>query len=385
MDFKLTEEERMIKEVAREIVAREIAPEMDAHDRDRPLSKEAMLKIYASLGPLGLNTHLLPEEEGGSELSYIAYGLILEELPVEVAFSAMAHERTIARILQWGNPEQRKRFLPGLVESTKIASFGVSEPNAGSDPRSVETRAEIQGDTMLINGTKLWITNATISDLMVAVVSLGKGGNQRNTTTRVVIEREISPYSAVEVEAIGMKQGHLCEVTFEDCRVPLENRLGETGDTNKALGLIWLANRPLVGLMAVGMAQKALDACIAYVGQRKQFGRKIGEFQLVQQMLSEIAVRIDASRLLCYRALTNLDDGVTSAKEASMAKWFATENCLAALKLAIQVHGTIGLTREADIERLYRNAIMLTFPDGTSQIQQLIIGRELTGISAIRG
>lgn len=385
MDFKLSEEERMIRELARGIAAREIVPLMEAHDHERPLPKEAMLKIYAALLPLGLNNRMLAEDEGGSGLSYLGYGLIFEELPTEVAFSVMAHERTIARLLQWGNPEQQKRFLPGLVDGTKIASFGVSEPNAGSDPRSVETRAEMEGGTVLINGTKLWITNASISDLMVAVVSLGRGEGERNTTARVVIEREVSPFSAVEVPAIGLKQGHLCEVQFEDCRVPAKNLLGESGDTNKALGLIWLGNRPLVGLMAVGMAQKALDASIAYVGQRKQFGRKIGEFQLVQQMLSEMAVHVDASRLLCYRALVNLDEGVLSAKEASMAKWFATENCLAALKLAIQVHGAIGLTLAAGIERLYRNAIMLTFPDGTSQIQQLIIGRELTGISAIRG
>ncbi|MEE8396512.1 MAG: acyl-CoA dehydrogenase family protein [bacterium] len=385
MDFKLSEEERMIRELARGIVTREITPEMEAHDRERPLPKEAMLKIYAALLPLGLNNRMLAEDEGGSGLSYLGYGLIFEELPTEVAFSVMAHERTIARLLQWGNPEQQKRFLPGLVDGTKIASFGLSEPNAGSDPRSVETRAQMEGGTVLINGTKLWITNASISDLMVAVVSLGRGEGERNTTARVAIEREVSPFSAVEVPAIGLKQGHLCEVQFEDCRVPAENLLGESGDTNKALGLIWLGNRPLVGLMAVGMAQKALDACIAYVGQRKQFGRKIGEFQLVQQMLSEMAVGVDASRLLCYRALVNLDEGVLSAKEASMAKWFATENCLAALKLAIQVHGAIGLTLATGIERLYRNAIMLTFPDGTSQIQQLIIGRELTGISAIRG
>ncbi len=384
MEFKLTEEQRLIREMARETAARKIFPVMAAHDRERPLPRAAMLELYGVVRELGLTAPRLPEEEGGAGLSFLAYGMMMEELPAELALSVMAHEATLTRIWLGGSAEQKARFLPPLLDGTRIGCTGISEPNVGSDPRAIETRAREENGALVLDGTKLWITNGTVSDLIVAVVSLGEQAG-RNLITRVVVEREHSPYHAVEVEAIGLRQGHLSEVVFENCRVPAENALGEPGDAHGALTTTWLANRPLVGLMAVGLAQRALDACIAYVGVRRQFGRQIGSFQLVQEMLSQIATRVEASRLMCYRALSLLDEGVRSNKEAAMAKWFATENCLAALSLAIQCHGAAGLTREVDIERLYRDARMLTIPDGTTQIQHLIVGQELTGMAAFRG
>ncbi|MCZ6471922.1 MAG: acyl-CoA/acyl-ACP dehydrogenase [SAR324 cluster bacterium] len=385
MDFKLSEEQRMIQQMARDCVAREILPVMAAHDRERPLPKSVMLDLYAVLKELGLMAPRLPEPEGGTGLSYLAYGMIMEELPAELALSVMAHESTVARIHLGANEEQKKRFLPKLIAGEALACTGISEPNVGSDPRSIETRGRQEDGVVVLDGTKLWITNGSISDLIVAVASMGQDAAGRNLITRVVVEREHSPYHASEVDAIGLRQGHLSEVVFENCRVPEGNVLGEAGDAHGALTATWLANRPLVGMMAVGLARRALEACIAYAGVRKQFGRTIGGFQLIQEMLSEIATRVDAARLLCYRALAMLDDGVRSNKEAAMAKWFATENCLAAIGLAMQCHGASGLTREVEIERLYRDARMLTFPDGTTQIQHLIVGQELTGISAFRG
>jgi len=384
MEFKLTEEQRMIREMARETAARKIFPVMAANDRERPLPKPAMLELYAVLREMGLTAPRLPEEEGGSALSYLGYGMMMEELPAELALSVMAHEATLTRIWLGCTPEQRERFLPGLIDGTQLGCTGISEPNVGSDPRAIETKGREEDGAIVLDGTKLWITNGTISDLIVVVASMGERDG-RNLITRVVVEREHSPYHAVEVDAIGLRQGHLSEVVFENCRVPAENALGEPGDAHGPLTTTWLANRPLVGLMAVGLAQRALDACIAYVGVRRQFGRQIGGFQLVQEMLSQIATRVEASRLMCYRALSLIDEGVRSNKEAAMAKWFATENCLAALSLAIQCHGAAGLTREVDIERLYRDARMLTIPDGTTQIQHLIVGQELTGMSAFRG
>jgi alkylation response protein AidB-like acyl-CoA dehydrogenase len=385
MDFKLSEEQRMIREMARETAARKIFPVMAAHDRERPLPKSALLELYAVLQELGVTAPRLPEEEGGAGLSYLAYGMIMEELPADLGLSLMAHDATLTRIWLGGSEEQKARFLPPLIAGTHIACTGISEPNVGSDPRAIETKGRRENGAIVLDGTKLWITNGTVSDLIVAVASMGHDAEGRNLITRVVVEREHSPYHAEEVEAIGLRQGHLSEVVFENCKVPEENVLGEPGDAHGPLTATWLANRPLVGLMAVGLAQRALDACIAYVEVRQQFGRRIGGFQLVQEMLSQIATRVEASRLMCYRALALLDEGVRSNKEAAMAKWFATENCLAALSLAIQCHGASGLTREVDIERLYRDARMLTIPDGTTQIQHLIVGQELTGMSAFRG
>ena len=384
MRFSLTEEQRLIQDTARALVARDIEPVLAAHDPDRPLPKHAMRQIFGRLRTLELMGPRLPVEDGGGGLSYLAYGLIMEELPASIGCAVLAHEATVTRIYQGSDAALRARFLPALLDGSLIACSGISEPNVGSDPRAIETRARREGDSVVIDGTKLWITNGSISDLIVVVAALGNASGASGLT-RIVVLREQSPYQAQEVETIGLRQGHLSEVVFEDCRVPAENVLGVQGDAHQVLTVTWLANRPLFGLMAVGLARRALDACTAYVGVRKQFGRHIGGFQLVQEMLSEIATRIEASRLLCLRALSLLDEGVRSNKEAAMAKWFATENCLAALNLAMQVHGASGLTREVGLERLYRDARMLTIPDGTTQIQHLIIGKELTGISAYTG
>ncbi len=382
MDFKPTETQRMLQETARALVAREVEPVLAAHDRERPLPKEAMLRLFASLEPLGLMAPRIPVADGGAGLDHVTYGLIMEELPAALGLAVMAHEGSALRIHLGADRAQRERFLPRLLAGRSIACSGISEPNVGSDPRATETRARPDGDAVVIDGTKLWITNASVSDLIVVIARMGSGKGKRGAITRIVVERAHSPYRAREVEALGLRQGHLCEVVFEHCRVPRENVLGEPGDAHQALTRTWLANRPLLGLMAVGLAQRALALCVAFVRERRQFGQPIGRFQLVQEMLSQMAARTDASRLLCLRALALLDDGVRSNKEAAMAKWFATENCLVALNLAMQVHGAAGLTREVGIERLYRDARMLTIPDGTTQIQHLIVGKELTGFSA---
>ena len=385
MDFLLTGEQRMIKELARDTVAREIMPVIQAEEADRPLPKEVMMRLYRTLGRLGLHAPRLPESQGGGGLKYLDYGLIMEELPPFLALSIMAHESTILRFVLGATEAQKERFLPQMLSGGKILCTGISEPNVGSDPRAVETQARREENRIVLDGTKFWITNGTISDYMIVVASMGKDDNGRNLITRILVDRESSPYDAREVEAIGLRQGHLSEVVFEGCSVPVDSLLGDPGDAHGPLTITWLANRPFIGLMAVHLAQQALNACIAYVKIRKQFGRRIGEFQLVQEMISEMAVRTEASRLLCYKALSLLDAGQRSNKEASMAKWFATENCLHALSLAIQCHGAAGLTREVGLEQLYRDARMLTIPDGTSQIHQLVVAGELTGIKAFRG
>lgn len=385
MEFKLNEDQRLIKETARELVSREIEPVMASHDRDVPLPKEVVLALHASLKSLGLMAPRLSVEDGGSGLGYLNYGLIMEELPASLGISVMAQEANITRIFMGADAKQKERLLPDLLDGRKILCSSISEPNVGSDPRGIETRARLEGDEVILDGTKLWITNGSISDVSIVVASLSNGRVEGNPITRIVVEREHSPYRTRDMEMIGLRQGHLSEVIFENCRVPAYNVLGTPGDAHGSLTYTWLANRPLLGLLAVGLARKALEACLSYVGVRKQFGRYIGKFQLVQEMLSEIATRIDASRLLCYRALSLMDDGQRTNRESSMAKWFATEQCLWALQLAMQIHGASGLTREVGIERLFRDARMLTIPDGTTQIQHLIVGKDLTGMAAFGG
>ena len=382
MDFEFNETERMLADAARRVVAKEIESVLDSHPPDRPLPKEAMLELYRSVADLGYHGARISEKEGGSGLTYVMLGILNELLPPVLAMSLLGHESTIKRIEMGGTAEQKARFLPDLLAGRKIAGTATSEPNVGSDPRGIETTTVLVGDHYVLNGTKLWATNGSILDTAIVVASLGKDPDGRNLITRFIVDRAESPFESREVPTIGFQQGHLGELVFRDCRVPKANLLGEPGDAHSSLTFTWLANRANMGLIGVHLAQRALDASVAYAKERVQFGKPIGSFQLVQEMLAEMATLTDASRLLCYRALALLDRGVWCHRESSMAKAYATEAAVRVTNMAIQVHGAYGLTKEFPLERWARDARMITIPDGTTQIQRLIIGRELVGLRA---
>ena len=382
MDFELSETERLLAETARRVVARDVAPVLAAHPPDRALPKPVMLDLYRAIAGLGYPGARIPEAEGGSGLTHVMLGLLDESLPPVLGFSLLGHESTTKRIQMSGTPEQKARFLPDLVAGKRLAGTAASEPNVGSDPRGIETTAVPDGDDYVLNGTKLWITNGPILDTTLVVASLGHDASGRNLITRFIVDREESPFESRAIPTVGLQQGPLGELHFRDCRVPKANMLGEPGDAHRSLTFTWLANRPGIGLFGVHLGQKALDASIAYAKQRAQFGGPIARFQLVQEMLAEMSTLIDASRLLCYRALALLDRGVWCHRESSMAKAYATEAAVRVTNLAIQIHGSYGLTKEAPLEGWARDARMLTLPDGTTQIHQLIIGRELVGLRA---
>lgn len=382
MDFEFSETERMLADAARRVVAKEIESVLDSHPPDRPLPKTAMLDLYRSVADLGYHGARISEKEGGSGLTYVMLGILNELLPPVLAMSLLGHESTIKRIEMGGTAEQKARFLPDLLAGRKIAGTATSEPNVGSDPRGIETTAVLAGDHYVLNGTKLWATNGSILDTAIVVAALGKDPDGRNLITRFIMDRAESPFESREVPTIGFQQGHLGELVFRDCRVPKANLLGEPGDAHSSLTFTWLANRANMGLIGVHLAQRALDASVAYAKERVQFGKPIGSFQLVQEMLAEMATLTDASRLLCYRALALLDRGVWCHRESSMAKAYATEAAVRVTNLAIQIHGAYGLTKEFPLERWARDARMITIPDGTTQIQRLIIGRELVGLRA---
>jgi alkylation response protein AidB-like acyl-CoA dehydrogenase len=341
-----------------------------------------MLALHRVAASLGYHGARLPEADGGSGLTYVMLGLLNETFPPVLTMSLLGHESTIKRIHMGGTPAQKERFLPDLLEARRIGGTASSEPNVGSDPRGIETTAVADGDHYVLNGTKLWTTNGSIIDTAIVVASLGRDAAGRNLITRIIVDRAESPFESREVPAIGLQQGHLGELVFRDCRVPKANVLGEPGDAHRSLTFTWLANRPGMGLIGVHLAQRALDASVAHARQRVQFGQPIAKFQLIQAMLAEMSTLTDAGRLLCYRALGLLDRGVWCHRESSMAKAFATEAAVKVTNMAVQVHGSYGLTREAPLEKWARDARMLTLPDGTTQIQQLIIGRELVGLRA---
>lgn len=382
MEFELSQEQKLYADNARRMVEREIAPILRAHNADQPLPKTAMQTIYSVFARQGLTAPRLPVEAGGSGMRMLDYGLIFEQLPPAIAISLMAHEATVARIYFDSDPAQRERFLPDLIAARKICCTGTTEPGSGSDPRAVRTTVVERDGELSINGRKQWISNATISDLMLVNCSAGRDLKGANLLRRVIVVRDESPYEATEIEVLGMRQGHLGEVVFEDCRVPRGNALGRSGDTARVLTLTWNVNRPLVGLIAVQLAQKALDAALRYAGGRIQFGTPIAAKQLIQERLADIATAVQAARLLCYYALSVVDSGGRANGPSAMAKRFATTECERAISMAMHVHGAIGIARETGLEELYRDVRMLPIPDATNEILTLIIGRELTGHAA---
>jgi alkylation response protein AidB-like acyl-CoA dehydrogenase len=384
MEFERTEDQALLVDSARRMVETEIKPILDRNPQDRPLAKAEMLKIFAVFSREGLTAPRLPVEAGGSGMKMLDYGMVYEQLPPVVAISLLSHEVTITRIHAESTEAQRERFLPDAIAGRKICCTGSTEPDTGSDPRGIKTRVTERGGKLVVNGRKMWITNGSISDIAV-VTCVATDPSGKAQMRRIAIEREASPYQTREIPCVGLRQGHLAELLFDDVGVPDNNALGAAGDAARVLTITWNVNRPLMGLSAVHLAQRALDAAITYAGMRKQFGRLIGGTQLVQERLADIATAVETSRLLCYKALDDVDRGVRSNGLSAMAKRYATNACLQAISLAMGVHGAMGVSDEMGLEQLFRDARMLIVPDGTNEILALMIGRELTGIDAFRG
>ncbi len=291
---------------------------------------------------------------------------------------------TITRIFSESTQEQRDRLLQPLIEGTRICCTGTTEPDAGSNPREIRTRAVESGTDFLITGRKMWISNASVCDIINITCIDGVDDKGRGRIRRVIADRDVSNFETSEIPCLGLRQGHLGEVRFDECRVPKANALGESGDAARLLTLTWNANRPLIGLAAVNLAQRAFDAALAYAGTRKQFGKLLGGHQLVQSRLSEIDALVSTSRLLCYAALDSIDKGGRTNGTSAMAKRYATTACEKAITEAMQLHGAMGVACETGLEELYRDVRMLPIPDGANNILELIQGRELTGLDAFR-
>ncbi|MBO0763110.1 MAG: acyl-CoA/acyl-ACP dehydrogenase [Hyphomicrobiaceae bacterium] len=384
MDFQLSSEQRLIQDSIRRMVERDIQPVLDAHDPDRPLPKEVVRKLLELCATQGLTSARVPQSAGGAGLPVLTYGLMFEQLPPVVAFAIVGQEATATRIALESSPEQCERLLPDIIAARKIACTGSTEPHAGSDHRAIKTQARLDSDHVVVTGRKMWITNASICDLINITATLGETSDGTNRMVRVVVDREESPFETSKTPCLGFCQGHLGEVVFDACRVPKRNLLGGIGDAARVLTLTWLANRPLFGLMATNMAQRALDAALKYAGDRTQFGRPIASYQLVQELLADISAAVTTSRLICYYALSAIDNGDRANGASAMAKRHAIAACQRAISMAMEVHGSMGISCEVGLERLYRDCRMLPIPDGTNQILTLIEGRELTGFAAYR-
>ncbi|GGA66471.1 acyl-CoA dehydrogenase [Nitratireductor aestuarii] len=386
MDFQLTHEQKMLQESIKKMVDRDINPILRAHDPDKPLTREATRQILDICQPFGFTGLRLPEEAGGVGVNALTFGLMKEMLPPVVSFICGGQETTAVRIYYGGTPEQRERYIPAILKGDKLGSTGSTEPNSGSDPRAIRTRAIRDGDHMVINGQKVWASNAAICDFMLVIANASEDPKGPSKLIRIIADKEDAPFVTRKTPTLGFKQGNLGEAFFDNYRAPIRNVVGGEDDASaqKVMHQTWLVQRPMMGLLAVNMAQKALDSAVQYSRERVMFGRKIGGFQLVQQLLSEISTAVTTSRLLCYYALDCIDKDINANQLSAMAKRYSIAACQKAISLAMEVHGAMGISTELGLEELYRDVRMLPIPDGTNQILTLIEGRELTGISAIR-
>jgi butyryl-CoA dehydrogenase len=381
MDFTLTAEQELIRDSAREFCAREILPHSRDWDRAEELDRGLVPKLAAA-GYLGAT---IAEEHGGMGLDTVSYCVLMEELGradssvrgiVSVNLGLVG--KTIAK---WGTEEQKTEWLPELASGDALGCYALTEPGSGSDPASLVTRAERDGDDWLLSGSKLFITLGSWAG--VALVFARSGEQGARGLTCFLVPTDTTGYSASPIKGkLGLRAQDTAEVFLDRVRVPDSSRLGAAGDGFKVAMSALDNGRISLAAGCVGISQGCLDACIEYAGQRRQFGKAISSFQLVQELLADIAVERDAARLLTWRAALLADAGERHTLESSVAKYYASEASVRAANAAVQIHGGYGYVDEYPVGKYLRDARVTTLYEGTSQIQKLIIGRALTGESA---
>ncbi len=381
MSFQLNDEQKMIKQTIAKFLEKEIAPLVEEYERaEKPITKEIVQKLV----PFGFLGGLLPEEAGGHGLDYTTYFTMIEELsriwPSLRATVGLSNS-VLTHIYEYGTEEQKAKYLGPLLRGEKFGFFALTEPNVGSDASSVETRATFQGDKWIINGTKIFITNGIDGEIGIVIAQTDKSLGNKGIAS-IIVDRSQSSYQSKQIEKMGTVCCPFAELIFENCEVPRENILGNVGEGLKQ-GLKFLNSaRAMVAYIATGIAQACVDSSIKYVKERNQFGKPIGSFQLIQEKISEMLTLTNAMRLLGQQASSLLDEGKQAKVECSMAKYFATDRVLKVAEEALQIHGGYGYTKEFPVERYYRDIRYFTIAEGTNEMQKLIIGREVLGISA---
>src|SRR2546427_445399 len=393
MDFSLTDDQRLIRENVRRFMETEVRPVIRRYDREEKFAGAEIRR----LGELGCCGMLIPEEWGGAGLDTISYVLMLEEVARVDASMAVALSVTNS-VVAWplwrhGNDEQRRRYLPRLAHGEMLGAFCLTEPQAGSDAAAIETRAVRSGKNYRLNGTKSWVTNGGESGVYLVFAktepAAGAPGVTKNVITAFLVEPGFSGFRVSRYEdKMGLRSSRSAEIVFADCEVSEENRLGEEGQGLKIALEALDGGRVGIAAQAVGLAQGALDAAARYAKARRAFGKTIGEFQAVQFMLADMQTEIEAARFMVWQAAWIRDTMLEKTRDAessrlgafaSRAKLFAAEMANRVAYKAVQIHGSMGYSRESDVERMYRDARALSIYEGTSEIQRMIIARDLLG------
>lgn len=382
MDFELNEEQKMFQNMAREFAQREMMPTLKENIRQDRFDRGLMKKMASQ----GLLAPHLPQEYGGLELDYLTSAVIWEQLCyVSLAVTQAATSSTIqpgTNLLFAGNEEQKKKYLPPACSGDSILVGAVVEPNAGSDSTRIETSAELKGDRWIINGNKIFITNGEIGDVFLVIAQTDKSKGMKGLAS-FIIEKDTPGFSSAPLHGkIGWRGGSEGNLRFVDIEVPLENKVGETGRALRdALRGIDTA-RLFLAAGCVGLAQSCLDSCLKYAKERVQFGKPIGGHQLVQGVIADMAMKIEAARLLTYRVADMKSRGKKHIKEMSYAKYFSQETAVWVSTQAIKIHGAFGTVDDYPVGHHYQDSIVATILGGTEQMHQLTIGQQLLGISA---
>jgi len=380
MNFELTEEQNLIRDMVREFAEKEVAPsaaERDEEERfDRPL-------MFGRLAELGLTGIVFPEQYGGAGADYISYAIAVEELSRVCASTGVTLSAHLSLgtnpIYLFGTEEQKMKFLVPMAQGEKMGAFGLTEPSAGSDAGGTRTTAVRNGNDWVLNGTKIFITNAGEAETYVVFARTDKEAKKHHGISAFIVEKGTPGFTFGKKEKkMGIRSSPTMELVFEGCRIPKENLLGEEGKGFKVAMKTLDGGRVGIASQALGIAQGALDASVAYAKERKQFDVSIASFQGIQFQLADMATQIEASRLLVYKAAYRASAGLSYSQESAMAKLMASETAMWVTTQAVQIHGGYGYTREFPVERMMRDAKITEIYEGTSEVQRIVIGSALT-------
>jgi alkylation response protein AidB-like acyl-CoA dehydrogenase len=378
VSFRLDEEQQEIQELVRKFAQNEIAPHAERWDEEHAFPRQ----IFAPMAEMGLAGLLVPEAFGGSQLSRLTGALIYEQLAqadMSTAVWMSVHNMVAGLIYRFGSERQRRRWLPDMAAGRALGAFSLSEAHAGSDAANVRCLARRDGDSYVVNGTKYWVTSAGEAEVYAVMVRTDPDAGARGITT-LIVEKGTPGFSIGKLERkLGMHSSPTGELIFEDCRVPVENRLGEEGDGFKIALSSLEGGRINIGASATGVAQASLDLACRYARERTAFDKPIGAFEGIQFMLADMAMKVEAARLLVHQAAFKVDEGERATKYAAMAKCFATDAAMQVATDAVQVLGGAGYVRDWPVERYMRDVKATQIFEGSNQIQRLVIARALLG------
>ena len=377
MDFSQNELTTQVAQSAKEFALQHIKPHLMEWDE----SQEFPVHIFKELGKLGMMGVLVPEEYGGTGLGYFEYSAIIQEISKvcgSIGLSVAAHNSLCTgHILAFGNEDQKKKYLPKLATAEFIGAWGLTEANTGSDAGNMRTTAVKDGDNWVLNGTKNWITHGKSGDVAVVICRTGEP-RAKNNSTAFIVDRNTKGFSAGKKEnKLGMRASETAELIFDNCIIPDENRLGEVGSGFKQAMKILDGGRISIAALGLGMARGAYEASLQYSKERHQFDQPIANFQCISFKLADMATKIEAASLLIDQACYLKNNGLPMTKEAAMAKYYSSEISVEISTDAVQIFGGYGYTKDFPVEKFYRDSKLCTIGEGTSEIQKLVISREV--------